>query len=187
MLFIKGYANFFQEYPFDPDAFFSCRRNFDDVRIVLDIKNVPGKGGSLDLYSNPTYPKDVVLSKMIFGKELKYLSIGELAQLANAATSLKQRGYILSMFNAFQDMGIVDNISFTGGDNQSHRLYSDTQNSTANNVNVSAGKYIHDNIYVSVNKKEDGATLDLDFSITPRISIKANTSGEAGVSWRYRY
>jgi autotransporter translocation and assembly factor TamB len=55
------------------------------------------------------------------------------------------------------------------------------------NVNISAGKYINDNIYISVNKKSEGATFDVDFSITPKISIKANTGGEAGLSWKYRY
>jgi autotransporter translocation and assembly factor TamB len=187
MLFTKGYAKFLREYPFDPDAFFSCRRNFADIAVRLDIKNTPGQGGSLDLSSNPPYSKDAILSKMIFGKELKYLSIGELAQLANVVTSMKRRGYILSVLNMFQDVGIVDSISFTNGEGQRHQLYSDTQNSNNNSVNISAGKYIHDNVYISVNKKEEGATFDLDFSVTPQISIKANTNGEAGVSWRYRY
>jgi autotransporter translocation and assembly factor TamB len=188
MLFTGGYANFRREYPFDPDAFFSCRRNFADVAVRLDIKNTPGRGGSLDLSSNPPHSKDAILSRMIFGKELKYLSIGELAQLANIVTGLKRRGYLLSILNTFQDTGIIDSISFGGGERQSQQLYSDVQSSNASNsVNISAGKYIHDNVYISVNKKEEGATFDLDFSVTPQISIKANTNGEAGVSWRYRY
>jgi hypothetical protein len=189
MPFTKGWATFRKEFPFEPEAFFSCKRNFGDISVSLDIKSVPERGAYLNLYSNPSYTKDVILAKMIFGKELKYLSIGEVAQLANAVASLKQRGYIFSLLNTFQNVGIVDNISFSSGENHSSPLYSDSQNSGSSQrrVNMSAGKYIHDNIYLSVNKKEDGASFDVDFSITPRVSIKANTNGEAGVSWKYRY
>jgi hypothetical protein len=189
MPFTKGSAIFRKEFPFEPDAFFSCKRNFGDISVSLDIGSTPERGSYLNLYSNPSYTKDVILAKMIFGKELKYLSIGEVAQLANAVASLKQRGYIFSLLNTFQNVGIVDNISFTSGENQSSSLYSDSQNSGSSQrrVNMSAGKYIHDNIYLSVNKKEEGASFDVDLSITPRVSIKANTNGEAGISWKYRY
>jgi hypothetical protein len=189
MPFTRGVATFRRDFPFEPDAFFSCKRNFGDISVSLDIGSVPERGAYLNLYSNPSYKKDVILAKMIFGKELKYLSIGEVAQLANAVASLKQRGYIFSLLNTFQNVGIVDSISFTSGAHQSSSLYSDTQNSSGHqrNLHMSAGKYVHDNIYLSVNKQEEGASFDVDFSITPRVSIKANTNGEAGISWKYRY
>jgi autotransporter translocation and assembly factor TamB len=86
------------------------------------------------------------------------------------------------------NVGVVDRISFTSADTaQSDSLYANSQNSVGSDINVSAGKYIHDNIYISVNKKNEMTSLDIDISLTPKISIKAATDGEAGISWKYRY
>jgi hypothetical protein len=188
MLFTKGCVEFFEQFPFDPEALFVCKKSFSDMKVALKIKNTPNKGAFLELYSNPNYSKDVILSKIIFGKELKYLSVAETAQLANALAGFNQRGYIFSMLNAFQETGIIDNISFVSEDNKPSSLYVDTRGThNQQNMNISAGKYIHDSLYISVNKKENAATFDIDFSVTPTISIKANTGGEAGASWKYRY
>jgi autotransporter translocation and assembly factor TamB len=153
----------------------------------LDIRNRPTEGASLDLRSTPSYPPDVIMSKILFGKEAKYLTVSEAAQLAQAVASFNRRGYVFSVLNTFQNIGVIDNISFAKANDQSSSLYMNSQTSTQNDINVSAGKYIHDNVYISVNRKEEGASFDVDFSVTPKISIKANTTGEAGISWKYRY
>jgi hypothetical protein len=187
--FTEGKVTFLKEFPYDPKISFKCQRNFEDINVGLEIKNSPNKGTSLNLYSIPSYTQDVILSKMLFEKEMKYLTVGEAAQLANVIANFNQRGYIFSVLNTFQNIGVIDNISFaSANDNQSSALYSNHQSSsTKNNVSVSAGKYINDNVYISVNKKDEGASFDIDFSVTPRVSIKANTMGEAGISWKYRY
>ena len=188
MVFTSGKVTFLKEYPFDPKASLNCQRNFEDMSVGLDIENSPGKGVSLNLYSSPSYSIDMILSKMLFGKESKYLTVTEAVQLTHAIASLNQHGYIFSVLNTFQNIGVVDSISFASTNDQSTALYSNSQNTSAqNNINASAGKYIHDNVYISANKKDDGASFDIDFSITQKISIKANTKGEAGLSWKYRY
>jgi hypothetical protein len=188
MKFTDGNVKFLREFPFNPKALFKCRRNFGDISVGLDIKNSPTKGASFELYSTPSYTRDVILSKMLFGKESKYLTVSEAAQLAHAVASFNRRGYVFSVLNTFQNIGIIDNISFATANDRSSSLYTDSQSGSQNDINMSAGKYIHDNVYISVNKKEeDGACFDIDFSVTPKISIKANTNGEAGVSWKYRY
>jgi hypothetical protein len=188
MMFTKGEVVFLKEFPFEPKASLSCQRNLGNINVMLDIKNSPRKGISLNLHSSPSYSIEMILSKMLFGKESKYLSVSEAVQLANVITSFKQRGYIFSVLNTFQDMGVIDNVSFACGNDQSTSLYSNSQNiSSPNNINVSAGKYIHDNVYISINKKDNGASFDIDFSVTPKTSIKANTKGEVGLSWKYRY
>ena len=54
-------------------------------------------------------------------------------------------------------------------------------------MGLKAGKYIHDNIFVSVNNDDEGVSFDVDMSVTPKFFVKANTKGEMGVSWKYRY
>ena len=187
MKFTKGRVEFLEEFPFDPKAILTCKGMFGDIGVRLDIKNRPNKGVTLQLSSTPNHSEDVILSMMLFGKDVKYLSVGEAAQLAHAMASINKKGYIFSILNALQSSGLVDSLSFSTGDNGSSALYSNTQTLSQNNVNVSAGKYIHDNVYVSVNKKEEETTFDVDVSLTSRTSVKANTAGEVGISWKYRY
>ena len=186
--FTKGEIEFIEKYPFDPIADFLCERNFGEMIVYLEVTNRPEEGSSFVLYSVPNHTQDVILAYILFGKELKYLSISEAAQLANAIASFRRKGYIFSILNTFQTIGLIDTLSFASNDRRSTLLYSDETSSGQNNLNVSAGKYIHDNIYISVNRKSDNVTtFDVDLSLTPKMSIKANSIGEVGVSWKYRY
>ena len=117
-------------------------------------------------------------------------SSSEAAQFAQAMSSFKQSGgYIFSILNTFKSSGIVDTISFSDTSSRTSSLNTNTQTSeTQSNMNISAGKYIGDNLFISVNKKSDETTsFDIDYSLTPKISVKANTNGEAGISWKYKY
>ena len=185
----KGYVKFFKEYPFDPEVFFSSRKTFEDMSVRLEIKNKPKEGFSFLLFSNPIYPTDVILSKMLFGKELSSLSVTEAAQLARVVAGFKQQNGIFSFLNTFQKIGIVDTITFSSKDEASGgTLSSNTQTSTdKKSMNLKAGKYLHDNIFVSVNNDDEGTFFDVDMSVSPKFFIRANSRGEAGVSWKYRY
>jgi translocation and assembly module TamB len=187
MEIISGYAEFLEAFPFNPKARFVCTRNFGDIVVYFDMENTPGRGVSFDLYSTPNYSKDVILSNMLFGKDLKYLSVSEAAQLAHVMASFSGHGYIFSVLNTFQNIGIIDSLSFTSSDKRTHSLNVDKSSSSEKGVNVSAGKYVSDNVFISINKNSEGATFDVDLSLTPKISVKANTAGEAGISWKYRY
>jgi hypothetical protein len=188
MSFTYGNVTFQEDFPFNPKASFKCQRNFGDMSVELSIINNPRGGISLNIHSTPNNTQDVILSKMLFGKESKYLSVSEAAQLAHAVASLNRHGYIFSVLNTFQHIGIVDSISFVGAEKPSNYLYSNTQNTSEQNaINVSAGKTVHDNVYISVNRGNEEASFDVDFLVSPNISLKANTKGEAGISWKYRY
>ena len=94
-----------------------------------------------------------------------------------------------SFLNTFQKIGIVDTITFSSKDEASGgTLSSNTQTSTdKKSMNLKAGKYLHDNIFVSVNNDDEGTFFDVDMSVSPKFFIRANSRGEAGVSWKYRY
>lgn len=190
MVMRKGKAEFFEQYPFDPDLILLCKNNFGDMVVYLKIKNIPETGVTFDLYSVPSHSQETILSHMLFGKDLKYLSVSEAAQFAQAMSSFNQSGgYIFSILNTFKSSGVVDTISFSDTSSRTSSLNTNTQTSeTQSNMNISAGKYIGDNLFISVNKKSDETTsFDIDYSLTPKISVKANTNGEAGISWKYKY
>ena len=190
MVMRKGKADFFEQYPFNPNLMLLCKNNFGDMVVYLKIKNSPEKGVTFDLFSVPSQSQETILSHMLFGKDLKYLSVSEAAQFAQAMSSFNQSGgYIFSILNTFKSSGVVDTISFTDTNSRTNSLNTNSQTSEAQkNLNISAGKYIGDNLFISVNKKSDETTsFDIDYSLTPKISVKANTNGEAGISWKYKY
>ncbi|MBO7536984.1 MAG: translocation/assembly module TamB domain-containing protein [Alphaproteobacteria bacterium] len=185
MIFEKSKIKFFEQYPFDPKMKISCSRDIDSMKVVLDVKNIPGEEMSLDLHSHPNYTQDVILSHMMFGKSSKDLSVGEAAQLAHAVNSINKKGYIFSVLNAFQNIGLVDSLSFSS-DSKSSSLYKNSQTSS-DKINVRAGKYLSDNVYISVNKKGEETSFDVDLSVGSHTSLKVNTLGEVGVNWKFRY
>lgn len=190
MMVRKGKAEFFEQYPFDPRLSILFYNSFGDMVVYLKVKNVPQKGGSFDLYSVPSSSTELILSNMLFGKDLKNLSVSEAAQFAQAMASFKKNGGLFAIMNGLKKTGIVDTISFSTADNEATKsLNTNSQTSkSSGNINVTAGKYIGDKVFISVNKKSDNTTsFDIDYAITPKISVKANTNGEAGINWRYRY
>lgn len=189
MTFTSGSVHFLEEYPFDPKIKLSAQKNLGDMLVMLDIVNSPKKGASFALHSSPNYSKDIILSNILFGKDINSLSVGETAQLAHVMTQLNRTGFIFAILDVVNSIGPWDNISF-GSENSGYissvNSDSHSENKTQK-VNISAGKYLHDNVYVSLNKKEKETTFDVDISVTPSMSVKANTAGEVGVSWKYRY
>ncbi|MBE6447579.1 MAG: hypothetical protein E7015_03825 [Alphaproteobacteria bacterium] len=185
MIFHRGVVTFFDESPFSPKIDLTCYKNIGTMTAFLNISSHPGDGTEINLYSRPNYTQDVILSQMLFGKSTKELSVGEAAQLAHAVTSLNRKGYIFSILNTLQGTGLVDSISFSTRNN-STSLYQNTQ-SLNNNIDVSAGKYLNDKVFVSVNRKDEDTSFDVDISLNKNTSLKVNTLGEAGISWKYRY
>ena len=188
MKFGKGKVIFYKEYPFNPEVAFTSSKNFGDLSVRLKIYNSPRDGFSFNLTSDPPYSQEIILSKILFGKDLQSLSVTEAAQLAHTISGFKERRGIFSLVNAFQKIGIVDTISVANQNSEfSQTLYSDTQNSSGNRMHLKAGKYIHDNVFVSVSNDDEGAFFDVDMSVSPKFFVKASSRGQAGISWKYRY
>ncbi len=186
MIFSRGIVTFFDEFPFKPEIDILCKKKINTMTAFLQISGEAGQNPEIDLYSKPNYPKDVILSQMLFGKFTKELSVGEAAQLAHAVAGLNRKGYIFSILNTLTGSGLVDSISFSTSDDSSS-LYKNATSSNGNSINVSAGKYLSDNVFISVNRKEAETSFDVDISLDKNTSLKVNTKGEAGISWKYRY
>ena len=75
-------------------------------------------------------------------------------------------------------------------------MFFDTVSISNNNENstnkdshtISAGKYLSNNIYVGVDKtSEKEAKYKVRVNLSPQVTVEANSVGEAGISWIYRY
>lgn len=119
--------------------------------------------------SVPALPEDEVLAQLIFGRSMSNLSPLQIAQLAEAAGQLAGVGGSTSLLENLRSAIGVDDLDVT----------TDSQGGTA----VSAGKYLNDRTYVTIQKGDKPgsgkATIDLNVGRGVKLRGEANDAGEA--------
>ncbi|WP_217569624.1 translocation/assembly module TamB domain-containing protein [Mesorhizobium sp. GbtcB19] len=129
--------------------------------------------------SVPALPQDEVLAQLIFGQSMSKLSPLQIAQLASAAAQLAGVGGSTSLLENLQNAIGVDDLDVT----------TDEKGGTA----VSAGKYLNDRTYVTIQKGDKPgsgkATIDLNVGRGVKLRGEANDAGEAkgGVFYEREY
>ena len=102
--------------------------------------------------SVPSLPQDEVLARLVFGRSVSNLSALQIAQLADAAAQLAGRRGSSGLLELLRSNLGVDDLDIT----------TDAKGGAA----VSAGKYLNDRTYVTVQQGEKAgsgkATIDLD-------------------------
>lgn len=119
--------------------------------------------------SVPSLPEDEVLARLIFGRSMSSLSPLQIAQLADAAATLTGAGGSSSLLNKLRSSLGVDDLDVT----------TDEKGGTA----VSAGKYLNDRTYLSIQKGDKPgsgkARIDLDVGRGLKLRGEASDAGEA--------
>ncbi|TPN78433.1 translocation/assembly module TamB [Mesorhizobium sp. CU2] len=129
--------------------------------------------------SVPALPQDEVLAQLIFGQSMSKLSPLQIAQLASAAAQLAGVGGSTSLLENLQSAIGIDDLDVT----------TDDKGGTA----VSAGKYLNDRTYVTIQKGDKPgsgkATIDLNVGKGVKLRGEANDAGEAkgGVFYEREY
>lgn len=129
--------------------------------------------------SVPALPEDEVLAQLIFGRSMSNLSPLQIAQLAEAAGQLAGVGGSTSLLENLRSAIGVDDLDVT----------TDDQGGTA----VSAGKYLNDRTYVTIQKGDKPgsgkATIDLNVGRGVKLRGEANDAGEAkgGIFYEKEY
>ncbi|PBC12351.1 translocation/assembly module TamB domain-containing protein [Mesorhizobium sp. WSM3859] len=129
--------------------------------------------------SVPALPEDEVLAQLIFGRSMSNLSPLQIAQLADAAAQLAGAGGTTSLLDNLRNAIGIDDLDVT----------TDEKGGTA----VSAGKYLNDRTYVTIQKGDKPgsgkATIDLDVGKGVKLRGEANDAGEAkgGVFYEREY
>ncbi len=129
--------------------------------------------------SVPALPEDEVLARLIFGRSMSNLSPLQIAQLAEAAAQLAGVGGSTSLLQNLRSAIGVDDLDVT----------TDDQGGTA----VSAGKYLNDRTYLSLQKGEKPgsgkARIDLDVGKGVKLRGEASETGEAkgGIFYEREY
>ena len=119
--------------------------------------------------SVPALPEDEVLARLIFGRSMSNLSPLQIAQLAEAAAQLSGAGGSTSLLEKLRGQLGVDDLDVT----------TDEKGGTA----VSAGKYLNDRTYLSIQKgeKPGSGRARIDFNVGKGIKLRgeASDAGEA--------
>ncbi|RWM05036.1 MAG: translocation/assembly module TamB [Mesorhizobium sp.] len=129
--------------------------------------------------SVPALPEDEVLAQLIFGRSMSNLSPLQIAQLADAAAQLAGAGGTTSLLDNLRNAIGIDDLDVT----------TDEKGGTA----VSAGKYLNDRTYVTIQKGDKPgsgkATIDLNVGRGVKLRGEANDAGEAkgGVFYEREY
>ena len=129
--------------------------------------------------SVPALPEDEVLAQLIFGRSMSNLSPLQIAQLADAAAQLAGVGGTTSLLENLRSAIGVDDLDVT----------TDDKGGTA----VSAGKYLNDRTYVTIQKGDKPgsgkATIDLNVGRGVKLRGEANDAGEAkgGIFYEREY
>lgn len=129
--------------------------------------------------SVPALPEDEVLARLIFGRSMSNLSPLQIAQLAEAAGQLAGVGGSTSLLQNLRNAIGVDDLDVT----------TDEKGGTA----VTAGKYLNDRTYLSIQKGEKPgsgkAHIDLDVGRGVKLRGEASDAGEAkgGIFYEREY
>ena len=119
--------------------------------------------------SVPALPEDEVLARLIFGRSMSNLSPLQIAQLADAVAQLTGAGGSSSLLQKLQGSLGVDDLD----------VITDEKGGTS----VSAGKYLNDRTYVTIQKGEKPgsgkARIDLDVGRGVKLRGEASDAGEA--------
>lgn len=129
----------------------------------------PATDPKFSFSSTPSLPEDEVLARLVFGRSMSDLSPLQIAQLAEAAAQIAGVGGPTSLLETLRSKTGVDDL--------------DVKTDAEGNAAVSAGKYLNDRTYVTIEKGEKAgsgkATIDLDVGRGVKLRGEAGEDGKA--------
>lgn len=134
---------------------------------------------SIDITSTPALPREEVLARVLFGRDMSEISPVQALQLARA----------VAMFS-----GTLEGVPFFSGPSRLPGIDTfDVETDGEEGPTVSVGKYLNEDIFVELEQGAGAETgrANVEFELTPNISVEssvgANTEGGLGILWKYDY
>lgn len=128
---------------------------------------------NLMLTSTPALANDELLARLLFGTTLNEMSAVQAFQLATALNSLRDPNSGLDLFGTTRELLGLDSLSLDSTVNEAGET----------SVNVQAGKYLSDQLYLEVEsgvRTEQSFAGRLQFQVTPQVSLELYTNGQYG-------
>lgn len=151
----------------------------DDITAIARITGTTSNP-DINFTSIPSLPKDEILSRVMFGRNLSSISPYQALQLADMLRTLSGGGGGgLNPLSKLQNTLGIDEL----------KINNDTGN--GEDVTVGVGKYLQDNIYLEVEGggAENSGKVSVEVDLTPNISVEteARQNAESAVRLNYKY
>ncbi|MBN2125633.1 MAG: translocation/assembly module TamB domain-containing protein, partial [Deltaproteobacteria bacterium] len=175
----KGTITMAGETPPVPRVHLEAEADAADMTARLTLSG-PLESPDIHLGSVPEYPRDEILSRLLFGRTLAGISPVQALQLAQAVN-------ILSGGRGFDLMGRPR--KWLGVDQLEVRQSEDV----GGGATVSAGKYLSEKVYLEVERGlgPESGKASVEWEVTPNITVDteagANAQGGVGVRWEWDY
>ncbi|MDR2612638.1 MAG: translocation/assembly module TamB, partial [Deltaproteobacteria bacterium] len=203
--FSGGGISFRNNRRLNPGLDIELMRSVPDLTAYLRIRGTLSRP-QIRFESQPPYPEDEVLSRVLFDKDTSELSRMEALQLANSLMEMTGLGPrisnpLVTMRDALglsvlrvgdtsgrrddrhlQGTGFRDNLDLGDDDDSDSEIAS----------TLEAGKYISDNIYVGVeqNLADNTTGVRVDVELAPNVNLTSrstSTSSRVALGWKHDY
>lgn len=157
----------------DPDLDFIAETSATNLTAQVHVTGTV-KQPKIELTSSPPYPQDEVLAQVLFGKGSGQLSPFEALQLAQAAASLAGADNGPDITNFLRSATGLDVLRLEQG--------ATTSGGAAGGATLKVGKYVADNVFVSVNQglSAEDTNVGVEIELTPHISVETSVGNALG-------
>lgn len=179
----RGRIDFSGEVPPTPMLDLEASSQGRNIKGIISLTG-PATDPKLTLRSEPPLPDDEVLAQLLFDKPANELGPGDAIALAQTASALRGGGGGLDVLGRTRSVLGVDTLDVTSGDNPS-------------DVDVSAGKYLTDDVYLEVEsgtaQNSGRASVEIDVlpDVVPNLNVELETTAEGrggvGFNWQMDY
>ncbi|NBC32186.1 MAG: hypothetical protein GVY13_05865 [Alphaproteobacteria bacterium] len=158
-----------------------------DLRAVTETEDVTGgvqiagraSNPELSFFSEPPYPEDEILARLLFGQSPTELSTAQAIELASAAAELAGVGGGGNIMARIRETLQLDRLEI--------------QEAEGGETELSAGRYVSDDVFVGVeqNLSEGSSRVTVEVEVTPNISVEtdvgSDSTGRVGVKFEWEY
>jgi translocation and assembly module TamB len=150
-----------------------------DIVATLHLSG-PVQHLEMRLSSDPPFPQDEILSRLLFGRSASNITPLQALQLADSINTLARGGGLDLLSQTRQMLGL---------DQLTLKPSGKTQEETA----LSAGKYLSEEVYLEMEQgiSPETGKASLKWEITPNVSVHTevgvNAEAGVGVDWRWDY
>jgi autotransporter translocation and assembly factor TamB len=174
----QGRITFLNTYPPEPVLDLTAVTKAKDIEVILRVEG-PVRDLKLTFASEPPYPRDEILARFLFNRELSAITPLQAVKLALAIRTLTgsgQPGFMDKLRQSLQ----IDVLELESG-----------QGEDAGPV-VGVGKYLNENIFFKVEKglEADTGRVSVEVDITPQVSVETQAGSVTQsfeVKWKYSY
>ncbi|MFH1136250.1 MAG: translocation/assembly module TamB domain-containing protein [Pseudomonadota bacterium] len=177
--FTSGLLSFSGADPPDPIISLTGEAETQDLTAVVKITG-PIMNPRISLTSDPVYPQDEILARLLFGRTMNEITPLQALSLAYAASGLTGgSGWSLDPIGRARKLLGVDQI--------------EVKENKQGQTQVGAGKYLGDRVYLQAESgfSSGDQKLTVEVEITPRLSLEtdvgADAQGGLGINWKFDY